>query len=441
MTPRKKPEPPQMKQILEQTQPEPKAETQVVQVMEPYIHLPAPPTPEEIVRQAAYQIYILKQYRNLFAKEVRPEQVLMFGDQIYLPARACQTLLGYARLRLKIHSTIHQHWSNSPDGEFIVFEAHATICTREGTEIDDVVASQSTRDEFFGLAGKEYPCPTCKTPCVWKKVNPNDEKNKTVCPTHGPVWVPKDTVILHYLPLYDVPIDDVLKKTTTNVFNRALQAIGMMPTIEDLKEAGMDVSRVKHIGFDGNRTASTQQQQGTPPPKQAAPHTQQSASQKPAQATSSQAPAATETRQGNSSLPRASIPPEREIISGSLMGIKPGVTKPKDKEGKPTGKPGREFLGLEIGPNKVTCFDNKELAIDTRGNKKRAFDLILEALNEHGSFWVEKRGQYLNVVGFIRIGNYEWGDDGLPVLRREAAPPQQESFGAQFEPDDSDIPL
>jgi hypothetical protein len=405
---RKKPEAPAQTQILEQTPPEPVTTTQIVRLEPPSIVLPLPPTPDEVIKQAADQIYIFKQYMKLFAREVRPEQVLLFGEQIYLPARACQTLLGYARLRLKIHSPITQHRFNSPDGEFIVFEAHATICTREGVELDDVVASQSTRDEFFGISGKDYVCPDCKGPTTRKKANPNDKWDSSFCATHGKV---KAEAVTHYLPLYDVPIDDVLKKTTTNVFNRALQAIGMMPRIEDLQDAGMDISKVKRIGFKDNKASSPQ-----PPPRQAAPSTSAPASETP------HTPAAAST----TGPPRATIPKEQTKVFGGIQQVVDKIKKDQKTH----------YRVVIVNGVTYYLFDNMTRVIDTKGNKRTMFEILdAAAQGTPGEFIVEVStapgGEtYPNIKNVLRVGNIEWEPDGMLVLRRDAPPPEPGSYEA-----------
>lgn len=409
---------------------EPKAEevessTQIVRVLEPSanIALPPAPTKEEIIQQAADQIYIYKQYMKLLAAEVSPEQVLLFGEEIYLPKKVCQKLLGFARLRVKIHAPLVQHRFNSPDGEFIVFEAHATICDRMGNELDDVVASQSTRDEFLGMAGKVWTCPKCKEPVI--------SFNK--CKVHGDI---KADPVTHYLPLYDVPIDDIIKKTTTNLFNRALQAIGMMPSLEDLREAGMDISKVKRIGFKSQSEAPKQS-----PPKQQASSTGATASQPPAQGS----PSTSTTQEASKASPPTSSGAAKAtgVVKGVLLSIETGITVPKDKTtGQPTGAPGRPFLNMSIGGNRVNTFKNSEMAIDTRGNKKHAFVLLAESKGKPVELKVSQSTRYTNVEGYIRIGDYEWSEDGTPVLRRLSA--EEERASAEQTPwvaSDEDIPF
>jgi hypothetical protein len=117
--------------------------------------------------------------------------------------------------------------------------------------------------------------------------------------------------------------------------------------------------------------------------------------------------------------------------------IKPGTTIPKDKTtGQPTGVAGRPFLGLVVSGARLTCFDNKKLLLDTRGNTKDAFELLLGALGMRVELRVKKSGNYENVVGYQRIADNEWEADGTPVLRRE---PAQDTMGDAFEASDEDV--
>lgn len=383
----------------------------------------APPSPEEVLTLAENQIKIRKGYVKLVARQLRPQDVLVFGEEVYLPAKPCQDILSWARIRVKPHWPVEEHHYNSPDGEYIEFVITATLTDTGGREVD-VMGNRSTRDEFFGIAGKLYPCPQCGEPCKWQKVNPNDQRDSTVCAVHGKVWVKKENIVIKYLPIYDVDVPSVRSAAVTNLWNKALKAIGLMPTLQDLADEGMDISKVKRVDFKGGDGKSSSQ---STTPKQQPPQSNQPKAAAPSStATATSAKAAT--------LPKSQIPDK--VHFGTLESIKPGTTQPK-KDGKPTGEKGRPFLGLIVDGVKITCFDDKELALDTRGLKKRAFDLLLGAVGQPVAFRVKTNGQYENVTGYERIGDYEWDQDGIPILRRE---PAQHTMEEAFEAQDEDVP-
>ena len=388
----------------------------------------APPSPEEVLKVAENQIQIRRGYVRLVAASLRPEDVLVFGEEVYLPAKPCQDILSWARIRVKPHWPVEEHHYNSPQGEFIEFVITATLTDTGGREVD-AMGNRSTRDEFFGISGKESVCPECQTPVKWQRLNPNDKYDSAMCPTHRKV---KPEKIVHYLPLYDVDIPSVRSAAVTNLWNKSLKAIGLMPTLQDLASAGMDISKVKRVDFSGEkkRPAPPQQAQpkqpANPNPTQAAP--QQSAQQ------SAKTPAA------SSAAPsRASIPDR--VIVGTLEEIKPGTTVPKDKAtGRPTGAEGRPFLGLIVNGDKITCFDNKELALDVKQppTTMHAFTLLAKSIGMRVELRVKKSGQWDNVTGFQRIGDFEWDEQHTPILRRE---PAQHNMENAFMADDSDIPF
>ena len=390
----------------------------------------APPSPEEVLKMADNQIQIRRGYVKLVAASLRPEDVLVFGEEVYLPAKPCQDILSWARIRVKPHWPVEEHHYNSPQGEFIEFVITATLTDTGGREVD-AMGNRSTRDEFFGISGKETVCPECKTPVKWQRLNPNDRYDSSVCPTHGRVKAEK---VVHYLMLYDVDIPSVRSAAVTNLWNKSLKAIGLMPTLQDLADAGMDINRVKRVDFSGEKKKPAAPQQA--PPKQST--TPQST--QPTQAASKPATAPPSAAPSPSGPPKANLPPTpgvERVIAGRLDEIKPGTTIPKDKTtGQPTGVAGRPFLGLVVSGARLTCFDNKKLLLDTRGNTKDAFELLLGALGMRVELRVKKSGNYENVVGYQRIADNEWEADGTPVLRRE---PAQDTMGDAFEASDEDV--
>ena len=75
-------------------------------------------------------------------------------------------------------------------------------------------------------------------------------------------------------------------------------------------------------------------------------------------------------------------------------------------------------LAMRIGEYEVSLFDNAELSLD--GKRVRAFDELQRSLHQLVEFAVKSNGQYLNVTRILRIGCFEWDEEGVPVIRRDA---------------------
>lgn len=447
MATRKKAEAAQPEPQPQQAVPEPKQEPRVL-TMAPAPQpgsafvVQAPPSPDEVLEVANNQIKIRKGYVKLVAASLRPEDVLVFGEEVYLPAKPCQDILSWARIRVKPHWPVQEQRYASPDGDFLEFIITATIMDTGGREVD-VMGNRSTRDEFFGLAGKDYVCPTCKGPLARRYAREGDKWESSFCDVgrHGKV---KPEVVQHWLPLYDIDIPSVRSAAVTNLWNKSLKAIGLMPTIQDLADAGMDISKVKRVDFKGERKPAQSQAPANPPKQSTPPASPTPNPQKGAASPSPQSNQAKPSEAQRTGPPKAVIPDK--AIAGTLDEIKPGTTVPKDKAtGKPTGKPGTPFLSLIVSGARVNCFDNRELAMDTRGTKRKAFDLLMDSLGEWVVLAVKKSGQWDNVTAYERIGRYEWDSEGVPILRREspvqtAVPKQEPGDTFEFATDD-DIPF
>lgn len=426
MPPSKKPEAPTQQQVIEQTPPEPKQEPRVLVLRDPAIGglVPAaPPSPEEVLQLAENQIKIRKGYVKLVSAFLKPHDILVFGEEIYLPARPCQDILSWARIRVTPHWPVQEYRYDSPDGPFIEFVITATITDSGGRPVD-VMGNRSTRDEFFGISGKTYVCPTCKGPLARRKAYPNDKWESNFCDAgnHGKV---KADVIVHYLPLFDVDIPSVRSAAVTNLWNKALKACGLMPTLQDLEETGMDISKVKRIDFksDGKQAPQAQSQ-----PKQTASPKTAPASQTPPPQPSSVSP--------STGPPKAVIPPSN---FGNLQAFKKLKTQKGSDYGIATLR-GTDFF----------VFDNKSLNVG--GTRPyTVFELLDLAASSHWicqftieSFVGKKDGKTgWRIVGASKIGEYEWDDQGVPVIRRQANAPDlggQEQPGDAYEATDDDFP-
>lgn len=429
--------------------------TQIVVAAPATIEVAAPPSPEAVIAQAERQIKIRRGYIKLIAHQLRPEEVLVFGgrdsQEVYLPKNTCMNLLSWSKVEIHFDGPMQEHRYTSPDGEFLEFVINAIVVDPSGRKVP-VVGNRSTRDEFFGVAGKERTCPVCNRKAEWGKPWPDAKWEKWFCPDHPREKKIKEVV--HYLPLYDVDIASVRQSAVANLWNHALEAIGLRPNLLDLKEAGMDITRVKKIGFGSDREEAKEPEKKaaaageTQPKKQTAkPDTSKGAETTSAAAPSNNAPAEQRktvsdrtASQATNDRPTGATPPKAEIPN-DLYPVR-GVLEWYDEKGKDgkelkTGK-GTPMRKVTVKGVRYTIFDNREMKLDgTR--TARLFD-ILKSLDKGaeiaflGQDTITEKGAFRNATCFTKIGSLEWLNDGTPCVQREIFPTEY------VNPDDSRCP-
>lgn len=360
------------------------------------------PSADEMTKRAEEQIKLRKAYVRLVAQELRPEDCIMFGEEVYIPAKPCRDILSWARINVKLEP-MTEHRYSSPDGEFIIFEVGAKLTDQNGREID-ILGNRSTRDDFFGIAGKQRICPECKIQCEYGLPWDGAKYKSYYCKQHPRV---KPEEIVHYKPLYDVEIGDVRKAAVTNLWNKAIKAIGLAPTIEDLAAAGVDVKKIKKPFEFGSSKDNQPKRESSPSHQEPKPTSNAPATQ----------PSSSQQKPASDPTPAPEPPPSGEFfVKGQLQEVKASQTKEKKQP----------FLALRVADKTLTAFDNKELVTDSRGSKSHAFVLLGKAKGQQVEFRVRQSGKYLNVTKYMRIDTLEWDDDGILVLRREGGVPKAE---------------
>lgn len=401
-------------------------QTEIVPV--PAIEIAAPPTTEAVLQQAQRQIEIRKGYIALIARELRPHDVIVFGgkdsEEIYLPKQICMKILSWARVAISFDGPMEEHHYNSPDGEFIEFVISATV--RDGTgHPAPILGNRSTRDEFFGTAGTTRQCPVCKKEAVYDFPFEGAKWRSYHCPEH-PKEKPEKQV--HYLPLWDVDIASVRQAAVSNLWNHAIEAIGLRPNLQDLKEAGMDISKVQRIGFGFDREAASHATDGV---KAVATSEAGATTSTPQARVPSPAP---QKQPEASKPPKAEIPGPENHIKGTIEQIIPGTTKKKSA-----------YFRIVVAGVHHFLFDNKEMKIDG-DTKMRLFDILKEAkVGMPCEFIVQNKPvgdkTLSQVTVMLHIGNLEWEPDGIPVIRREPPAEQMPLEEAGYHPSDEDIPF
>jgi len=387
-------------------------------------------SPEAGLELAKRRIHQFKGFVTLIASEVDPSELFIFAPKrateedllklkAYLPLHVCQSILAWSGALWFPDKDMLERRDEDELGKFIEYDQYVDVLTGDGREVR-VMGSCSTRHSFHGVAFTFWACPACRAPLAYQ----------APCPTHGSV---KPRKLNAYRPLSDVNRGNVRKHAMTNCFNKAVDALGFTPTLRDLKEANMDITKISRANFGGKdnddnddppqhspqRTANTPRP--TPPPSTASTQAQPSAAQAP-------------SAKPNPDLPKASIPPQEPkmldpLFEGILQKCQPSTTRSKMKEdGTEIGK--KPFLFLEMDGQKFATFDNKDLAVDTRGGKRRAFELLTAAIGKRVCVRLKEVGQHRNVTMYLQIGEYEWDSDGTPILRR----------GDAYESTDEDFP-
>jgi hypothetical protein len=214
---------------------------------------------------------------------------------------------------------------------------------------------------------------------------------------------------------------------------KCVQAIGLAPTLLDLKEAGMDISKVKMIGFN-----SSEKNTQKPSPQKQAPHPNapsQSASPKAATPSSNQSPAP------GSATTQAQAPAfvkETKEFNGNLQEYRKGVAANKAKS---------PYRVLTVKGTAFFLFHNTEMAVNGK-EKLRLFDILdaaapsahkpLVHFSADSSLKSGTNEVRWNITQFFMIDRFEWMPDGTPVLRRD--PPGNFAGAMNPEISDEDIP-
>lgn len=402
-------------------------------------------TPEFSLGLATRRVAQFKGIVKLIASEMKPQDLFVFAPRTakteeeilalkaYLPLHTCQTILAWAGAIWLPDKAMIERRDSDALGEFIEYDIWVDVMTADNREVR-VQGSCSTRHPFHGLAFTFWGCPACRVATTSVK---DGAKWINRCATHGIVKARK---LNAYRPLCDVNRGNVRKHAITNAFQKAVDNLGLAPTLRDLKSAGMDITKIPRANFgrdtgdDGDNyqperssNQAPQKQSGQPP----APSASQS---KPASTTpASQAPSAAASPAGGP--PKASIPNEQVKVFGGLQKL--GKFK----------KRGTEQIYLKLDVNNVTymIWDNMTRTINTQGTTRTMFELLETASKGQGTpveFIVETtvKGDitYHTIKNVLRVGTLEWEPDGMLILRRD--PPPREPEAGEYESTDEDFP-
>lgn len=406
------------------------------------MELAAPPSAEEVLKSAERQIQIFRGYVKLVAKFVRPEDVLVFGKEgkeIYLPAKPCRDILSWARINVKPHWPITEHRYQSPDGDFIEFEISATISDQNGRQVD-VIGNRSSRDDFFGIDCVLWVCPECGEETEKGRWNDSKKRYDNTCKKHGQIDAERKAV---YLPLYDVDLASVRQAAVTNLWNHALKAVGLCPTLQDLSEAGMDISKVQRVDFREKKEKPVGSQNvGNSGPRTTYPP----ASSQRAAAPPSPSPQSSSSKRSDETPPAvastASVPDSNlQRVKGEMEAV---------HHTTPAGAPlksarGTEYVKVSVGGMYWFVYNNQKRTVG------RAEDTIFRLLKAQrcpcrveflAKIEETDKGTFRKVADWLVLGDLEWEEGtGIPVVQRNADMPAPPPFDNQHGITDEDIPF
>jgi|SRR5581483_3502941 len=178
---------------------------------------------EQFLERANQHIQKRRGLVRLIAANVDPKDVVIYGNTpekmtVHYAKNACKQILGWIEADIADLKITESRYDGK-EGPYIIFEAHGTLILPGGRRIS-VVGSRATYDDFFGRNyGKE-------------------------------------------LPLEEVDIPSVRLAAITNMWNHALEDAGLKPSLAELKEAGLDLSKASYVTFkekDGQKPAATSQ--------------------------------------------------------------------------------------------------------------------------------------------------------------------------------------
>src|SRR6202047_2278531 len=380
-------------------------------------------TPEFSLGLATRRVAQFKGIVKLIAAEMKPQDLFVFAPRsakteeellalkAYLPLHTCQTVLAWAGAIWMPDKEMIERRDSDELGPFIEYDIWVDVMTADNREVR-VQGSCSTRHPFHGVAFTFWGCPACRQATTSTK-----DGNRWInrCATHGVV---KSRKLNAYRPLCDVNRGNVRKHAITNAFQKAVDNLGLAPTLRDLKAAGMDITKIPRANFGRDASDDEDNTQS------------QASSQQPSQKPAGQPPASAASHTSTQS--KASIPNEQVKIFGGLQKL--------DKN----QKRGTAQVYLKITANNVTyiMWDNMTRAINTQGTTRTMFEL-LEAASKGQNTPIEFifeniKDTYPTIKNVLRVGTLEWEPDGMLVLRRGLPP--REPGADDYEASDDDFP-
>lgn len=385
----------------------PEPSTAIVPHQTASIAIPDDQSVGQALARAERQIQFRKGIVKLIAANIDQRDIQLFGsgdsENLWLSKNACKQILSWAGARVEPDSVIQEKQYDGVDGKYIDFEVWATILTPDSRAVR-TMGNRSTYDDFYAKKTR-YTCPQCKALTEFERG----------CPEHGKVRSVKEE---YYLPLSEVDIPAIKQAAITNMWNHAVQDMGLMPTLDDLKAAGLDLKAQKRVEFKGNKQNSTQAPAGVMPPKAAS--SPQPATRAAGTTSPSTASAAPPSANGSPSnyLPKASVsgmPPSKKLEVGK--GIISDAFRAETKPSAKNTAGGTPYVKVVQNGDFLFCYHNK--MIETMDGPFNILDLIVDSKGQFCDFVIQtkpgKNGPLHTIEGALRIGRYAWDENKQPI--------------------------
>lgn len=159
---------------------------------------------------------------KLIAKNIDPRDVVIYGkppkETVHYAKNACKQILSWIDADI-VDVSISQTEYQRKTGPYLIFEATGLLILPGGRRIS-ITGSRATYDDFFGRAYS------------------ND------------------------LPIEEVDIPSVRLAAITNMWNHALEDAGLKPSLEELREAGLNLEKASYVEFKERKSESATEQSG-----------------------------------------------------------------------------------------------------------------------------------------------------------------------------------
>lgn len=362
---------------------------------------------ERQLARAEKSIAFRKGILRLIAANINPDHILLYGKEgeetLWLDKVACNRILSWAGARLEMDSTIQEKRYQGVEGPYMDFEVWGTVITEGDGRAVRVMGNRATFDDFYAKRTR-YRCPRegCKALTAYG----------TGCPQHGQVNSIKEE---YYLPLEEVDIPSIKQAAITNLWNKAVAGLGFTPTVQELKDAGLDLRGRKSVKFNsGKQEAADNEPAKTQPVSTQAPSGTPTASKAAAKPVTTPGNAAAAPKEAP--LPEPPKPPNttgRQLKLGEGIVSEAYKNKTKKKGNDPGGK---NYVKLIQRGHTFFCYRDKE--VDTPEGPVNILDLLVKSPGKFCDFVVETKGAYNYIEGARLIGNYAWdAATGNPIVR------------------------
>jgi len=198
-----------------------KGPTEIIPVEPAIVSLPQSGLVETELARIEQNIELFNRVKRLALKLTKPSDWVLLGDTPYLMDKGAENIAIAFGVDI-FDVSLRQEWAEDEKGRYYYFVARGKARSKKlDREIEDIgVCSQ--RDRFFGMLGGELK------------------------------------------ELAEVDIANIQRKAVVNLYNRLIKRIVGLTgvTLDDLKEAGINLERVARVTYKSSKTTPAQKENG-----------------------------------------------------------------------------------------------------------------------------------------------------------------------------------